>query len=174
MHRLVRCPPHRGGSPFVGLAVLPRPKSTRASAAAATGSKRPRAESDMECHSSDSDSDNDSESGAPLPYTSVATGHEYGQMQDHPPLCLIETAILEKVIPYGTIVKLKEWRGVSQRALTAQTICFPSDGAEAVDSFERNRSKTQFPFHSNETLAEHVRISFVGPAGKAKDYNVTT
>ena len=91
-------------------------------------------------------------------------------MQDLPPLSLVESAILAKVIPYGTIVKLKEWRWVSQRALTGQTICFPSDGAEALADFERNRFKTQFPFHSIETLAEHVRVPFVGPAGKAKDY----
>ena len=167
--------PGPGSEPHVVLCAacfsrLPRPKSTRASASPAAGSKRPRAgaESDMECDSSDSDSE--PESGMPLPFNSVAAGHKYGQMQGLPPLSLIETAILAKVIPYGTIVKLKEWHGVSQRALTGQTICFPSDGAEAVAGFERNRSKTQFPFHSNETLAEHVRVSFVGPAGKAKDY----
>ena len=54
--------------------------------------------------------------------------------------------------------------------MTGQTICFPSDGPEAAASFEANRRKTQFPFHSNEKLAEHVRVAFVGPADQAKDY----
>ena len=54
----------------------------------------------------------------PLPYNCVAAGHEYGQLQGLPALSLIDTAILAKVIPYGTIVKLKEWKGASQRAMT--------------------------------------------------------
>ena len=95
------------------LSRLPRPKATLASAARAAGSKRPRAESDMECDSSASGSDSDSEPDQPLPFNSVTAGHEYRQMQDLPPLSLVECAILAKVIPYGTIVKLKEWHGVS-------------------------------------------------------------
>ena len=67
----------------------------------------------MECDSSASGSDSDSEPDQPLPFNSVAAGHEYGQMQDLLPLSLVESAILAKVIPYGTIVKLKEWHGVS-------------------------------------------------------------
>jgi len=106
----------------------------------------------------------------PLPYNCVAAGHEYGQLQGLPALSLIDTAILAKVIPYGTIVKLKEWKGASQRAMTGQIICFPSDGPEAAADFETSRAMTSFPFHSNETLAEHIKVSFVGPTGKAKDY----
>jgi len=106
----------------------------------------------------------------PLPYNCVAAGHEYGQLQGLPALSLIDTAILAKVIPYGTILKLKEWKGASQRAMTGQIICFPSDGPEAAADFEASRAMTCFPFHSNETLAEHVKVSFVGPTGKAKDY----
>ena len=155
---------------------LPRPKPASATA---PGSKRSRAGSDSDdgdSDSSNSDQDErateskDSDEPPPLPHNSVAAGYEYGRLRHLPPLTLIETAILAKVIPYGAIVKLKEWRGVSQRALTGQTICFPSDGPEAAASFAANRFKTQFPFHSNATLAEHVRVSFVGPANQAKDY----
>jgi hypothetical protein len=154
---------------------LPRPKPDSATA---PGRKRPRAASDSDGDSDASNSDQDerateskdSNEPPPLPHNSVAAGYEYGRLRHLPPLTLIETAILAKVIPYGTIVKLKEWRGISQRALTGQTICFPSDGPEAAASFEANRFKTQFPFHSNATLAEHVRVAFVGPANQAKDY----
>ena len=159
---------------------LPCPKA----ASAVSGSTRPPAESesDKDC-SSDSDSSEPSEpqvdaggGGAaaskplPLPFNSVAAGYEYGRLRDLPPLTLIEKSIIAKVLPYGSIVKLKEWQGTSQLALTGQTICFPSDGQEAAASFAANRFKTQFPFHSNEKLAEHVRVAFIGPADKAGDY----
>ncbi len=73
----------------------------------------------------------------------------------------------------GTIVKLTEWQGVSQRALTGQRICFPrsppSDGPELAAS--ANRHKTQFPLRVqiNETRTEQARVAFVG-SDKADKY----
>ncbi len=79
-----------------------------------------RSDSDGDSDASNSDQDErateskDSNEPPPLPHNSVAAGYEYGRLRHLPPLTLIETAILAKVIPYGAIVKLKEWRGVSQ------------------------------------------------------------
>ena len=160
---------------------LPRPKSRPSPAVA--GKKRSFA--DFAAGESDSGSDQVNEAAPsgdddaagppaskpqPLPYNSVAAGYEYGQLHQLPKLSLIESAIIAKVIPYGTIIKVKEFQGVSQRAITGQTICFPTDGPEAAASFAANHSKTTFPFHSNATLADHFKVSFVGPEGQANDY----
>ena len=132
---------------------LPKPKSRQAPAPA-VGSKRSLAdldaasESDLDEHDEGPPSGDEARTAQkprPLPYNCVAAGYEYGQMHHLPKLSLIESAIIAKVIPHGTIVKLKESLGISQRAITGQTICFPTDGPEAAARLAENRSKTKFP-----------------------------
>ena len=148
------------------LSKLPSPAGGAASAAADPNDSPDQNESDNETPDSESAEASRLKN---LPKYSVAAGFEYGQLKDMPPLTFIEATIVAKAIVFGCVIKLKEFRGVSQRGITGQLICFPHDGPQAAASLAEHRNKTQFPFHTNQELADYCKVSFVGPEDQAKN-----
>ena len=105
-----------------------------------------------------------------LPKYSIANGWDFGRLDHMPPLSTLEKIMIAKVVCFGSVVKLKEQRSVSQQALHGQIIAFPHNGADIAAELAEKLTQNTFPFHSNDDLLRYIKVSFVGPEEQALDY----
>jgi hypothetical protein len=127
-----------------------------------------------ETQSADASTDRDADAlyhcGAPK--ISIAGGKDFGKLAafaNLPKLNVLEKTMIAKVILFGTLAKAKDGSGKSRSALETHIISFPHTGPEALVNLEESERRNTFPFHSNETLSECFRVSFVGSENGSKE-----